>query len=279
MKILILGGNGFIGSAVLKRLSELGHEVTGLGRNLDAAERRFAGIRFVRADLAEMSTPEGWAALIGRHEVIVNCAGALQDGLRDDLAAVQQRAMLALIAAAETAGNRLIVQISARTDGAARDLPFLATKRQADEALKSSGVDHVILRPGLVVGRNAHGGTALIRALASFPFAIPAVHGKSAVAAVALDDVVEAAVRAIDGWLSPGSDVELAHPEHLTLDAVLEKHRTWLGLKPAPVLSMPAWLAVADALDRDGGDGRRRRAQRCSQHNALRAVLAGPDAV
>lgn len=272
MKILILGGNGFIGSAVLRRLSDLGHDVTGLGRNLEAAERRFAGVRFVRADLAKMQTPADWADLVSSNEVVVNCAGALQDGLSDDLAAVQERAMLALYAAAKDTGSRLIVQVSAHTDGGAEALPFLATKRHADAALKSCGVDHVILRPALVVGRNAHGGTALLRALASFPFAIPAIHSQSLVATVALDDVVEAVVRAVDGRLVPGSDIELACPEHLTLDTVLLKHRNWLGLSPAPVLEMPVWLAtpvtaLADAAGRLGW--------RSPMRSTAMAVMAG----
>ena len=116
--------------------------------------------------------------------MVVNCAGALQDGLSDDLAATQADAMLALYAAAGQSSRPLIVQISARTAGAAGDLPFLATKRRADEALAASGLPHVILRPALVLGRNAHGGSALLRALAAFPFVLPLVHAESPVETV-----------------------------------------------------------------------------------------------
>jgi len=243
MDILILGGTGFIGAAILMRLAAEGHRVTGLGRSTQHAANRFPGARFVRADLATMSTAADWADLVASHAIIVNCAGALQDGLSDDLAAVQEHAMLALYQAARTAGGRRIVQISARLDGGAAELPFLATKRRADEALKASGLDHVILRPALVIGRNAHGGTALVRALASFPFFIPAIHSGSPVAIVALDDVAEAVVRAVDGRFEAGSDIELAAPGSLTLGEVLSLHRGWLGLAPAPVIAMPAVLA------------------------------------
>lgn len=243
MDILILGGTGFIGAAILMRLAAEGHRVTGLGRDTKHAGNRFPGARFVRADIAKMSTAHDWAELVAGHAVIVNCAGALQDGLSDDLAAVQERAMLALYDAAGAAGGRRIVQISARTDGAAAQTPFLATKRRADAALKASGLDHVILRPALVVGRNAHGGTALVRALASFPFFIPAIHSDSPVAIVALDDVAEAVTRAVDGRLEPGSDIELAAPGSLKLGEVLSLHRGWLGLARAPVVAIPAGLA------------------------------------
>ena len=221
MDILILGGNGFIGAAILQKLLAEGHRVTGLGRDINSAASRFPGAIFERADLSQMTAPENWAKLVADHEIIVNCAGALQDGLRDDLAAVQERAMQALYAAARAAGGRRIVQISARTDGGAASLPFLATKRRADEALQASGLDQIILRPALVVGRNAYGGTALIRALASFPFFMPAIHSDNPVATVALDDVVEAVAMAVDGQLASGSDIELAAPGDMTLKDVL----------------------------------------------------------
>lgn len=243
MTILILGGNGFIGSAVLGRLAAEGHNVTGLGRNIRRAQLRYPQAEWLEADLSTMTSAEDWVSLVAGHEVVVNCAGALQDGLSDDLAAVQERAMLALQQAARSAAGRLIVQISARTDGPAADLPFLATKRRADEALKHSGVDHVILRPALVVGRNAHGGTALIRALAGFPRVMPVMHADSPVSTVALDDVGEAVVRAVDGRLPPGSDLALASDETHSLSEVLTLHRRWLGLPDASLRRIPAIFA------------------------------------
>lgn len=272
MNILILGGNGFIGAAVLQRLASDGHQVTGLGRSTQSAARRFPGARFVRADLAALSTAGDWAGLIKTHQIIINCAGALQDGLRDDLAAVQERAMLALYSAAKSAGGRLIVQISARTDGGAEALPFLATKRRADQALQASGIDHVILRPALVAGRNAYGGTALLRALASFPVCIPALHADSPVATVALDDVVEAVARAVDGRLEPGRDLDLAASGNHTLGEVLALHRRWLGLSSAKVVTIPAYAArpvtaLADFAGRLGW--------RSPMRSTAMAVMAG----
>ncbi|SEI07295.1 NAD(P)H-binding [Rhizobium tibeticum] len=139
MNILILGATGFIGSATAARLLADGHRVTGLGRNPSRARLKLPDIKWIAADLSKMLHAEDWSAVIEGHDAVVNCAGALQDGLADELAATQHKAMLALYAAAQQA-RPLIVQISARTNGAAGDLPFLTTKRQADEALAASGL-------------------------------------------------------------------------------------------------------------------------------------------
>lgn len=54
MNVLVTGATGFLGKRLAKRLAEDGHEVVGLGRNLDAGRWLEAnGIRFVAADLAD----------------------------------------------------------------------------------------------------------------------------------------------------------------------------------------------------------------------------------
>ncbi|RUU29241.1 SDR family oxidoreductase [Mesorhizobium sp. M6A.T.Ce.TU.016.01.1.1] len=242
MNILILGATGFIGSAVARKLADEGHQVTGLGRDIARASLKMPFVRWLKADLAGMTQGVSWQHVLDEQQVVVNCAGALQDGLSDDLSATQERAMLALYEAARDQ-RLLIIQISAETETADRDIPFLSTKRRADTALVASGVRHVILRPALVLGRNAHGGSALLRALAAFPMVIPLVYAESFVTTVALDDVASAVSAAIQGTLPAGSDVALGSDERLTLRELVLLHRSWLGLPAVPVISMPPAVA------------------------------------
>ncbi len=253
MKILILGATGFIGSAILQRLAADGHQITGLGRDPDKARSKWPSARWEKADLAQLSAA-AWRLLVEEQDVIVNCAGALQDGLADDLAATQEKAMLSLYEAAKAVGGRRIVQISARTDGVASGLPFLATKRRADEALAASGLPFVILRPALVIGRNAHGGTALLRSLSSFPGLLPLIHAESPVETVSLDDVATAVSLVVDGTIPAGSDLDLAAEQTMTLSDLVQHHRTWLGLPAARVIALPPPLTrpVAWAADLAG---------------------------
>ncbi|MCV3764527.1 SDR family oxidoreductase [Rhizobium sp. TRM95796] len=243
MNILVLGATGFIGSAVANRLLADGHSVTGLGRDLSRARRLNQNINWLKVDLSRMTQASDWTAILADVDMVVNCAGALQDGLRDDLAAVQTAAMIALYAAAEPAHIRRIVQISAETGGGAADTAFLSTKRQADDALKASPLDWVILRPSLVVGRNAYGGTALLRGLAALPFILPLVHADRCMATVALDDVAEAISRAVAGKIAAGSDFALTGPERMRLADLVATHRRWLGLGDAPVIALPDSVA------------------------------------
>ncbi len=252
MNILILGATGFIGSHIAAKLAAEGHAVTGLGRDTTRLAARMPQISWVRADLGKLLIAESWKDLLAQQDVVVNCAGALQDGLSDNLKAVQIRAQLAMQDAAKAAGIKLIIQISADTSGPSGDTEFLATKRAADEALATSGLPFVILRPALVIGRNAFGGTALLRALAAFPLMLPLVHANSPVSTVTLDDVAQTVSRAVSGEISSGSDLTLATSDGTLMDVVAE-HRAWLGLPPARIISLPAFAAapvsaIADAL-------------------------------
>jgi hypothetical protein len=173
---------------------------------------------------------------------MVVCAGALQDGFSDDLAASQADAMLALYTAAKRSDVPLIVQISANTDARVADLPFLATKRRADDALASSGLPDVILRPALVVGRNSHGRSALLRALASMPFGLPLIHSQSPVE-TRYQRCRCSRQRSSLRRNSTGKDIALASSETLMLCEIVKLHRQWLGLPHTPVIPIPAALA------------------------------------
>jgi uncharacterized protein YbjT (DUF2867 family) len=239
MRVLILGGSGFIGTAVASLLARRGHSVVALARPNAVRRGTYPGVEWMAADIARLSSPSDWRPLITGVEAVVNCAGALQDGSRDDVAAVQFRAMTALY----EAGPRLVVQISARTDGPAADTTFLSTKRQADAALVASGIAFVILRPAVVVGRNAHGGSALLRALAAFPLITPLAHGNSRMQFVALDDIAQAVLDVLEGAIPPGSDIDLAAEGTATLAEAVATHRRWLGLPPVRTVNIPGFAA------------------------------------
>ncbi len=128
-----------------------------------------------------------------------------------------------------------IVQISAARSLAGSNTEFMETKLKADLTLARSGVDHVILRPALVLGRNAHGGSALLRALAVMPFVMPLAYPESLVETVSLDRLARTAASAVCRRNANGADIDLID-SRTTLKALVAAHRKWLGLPPAPVI-------------------------------------------
>jgi uncharacterized protein YbjT (DUF2867 family) len=163
---------------------------------------------------------------------------------------------LALWRACEAAGVRRIIQVSALGVDRGGTTDFSRTKNEGDEALAASGLDWIILRPSVVVGRPAYGGSALFRGLASLPvFPIPAEAGL--VDVVQLDDVAETVARLLPPDAPSRLKLELTGPDRLAFPDIVAAYRRWLGWTPAKTFTAPAGLmAIAyragDALARLG---------------------------
>jgi len=253
MRVLVVGGNGLIGSYLVARLHADGHDVVALGRNLDAARRRMPWADWIRADLRRMRAACDWTNAIEGVDAVVNCAGALQDSPQDDLAAVHVEAATALYEACELASVRRVVLISAAGAAPGRATRFNDTKLAGEAALRRTGLEWLILRPGLVLAPAAYGGTALLRGLAALPGVLAMAYPLSPVQVVSIDDVAEAVARALLPTTRPSQALDLLSPEVTSLRQILLGLRAWLGLKPAPVVAAPEWLAnvagrIADGL-------------------------------
>ena len=242
MHILVTGATGLIGSAVIARLLGEGHAVTGIARRVGRARQRSPQCRWVALDIAMAVSPESWMPLLDGIGAVVNCAGALQDGPSDCLAGVHERGMAALFAACEQAGVRRVVQISAI--GVDRETPtaFSATKRRGDEALMAHDLDWVILRPSIVIGRAAFGGSALFRGLAALPV-LPVIPGTGPLQTVQLDDLVRTVLFFLAQDAPSRLALEVTAPPSLSFTQIVGHYRRWLGWRAARLVPMPNLLA------------------------------------
>ena len=239
--MLLLGASGLIGSTVAARLRGEGHEVVGVARTVDSAARRVPVARWLELDLKDLLRPEDWLPHLAGVEAVVNCAGVLQDSLRDSVARVHRDAPAALWQACEQTGVARVVQVSAIGVDRGGLTAFSRTKQQGDAALAESRLDWVILRPSVVVGVPAYGGTALFRGLAALPF-VPRIADAGPIDVVQLDDVAETVA-----WsLRPGAPsrvaLELVGPERLAFPEIIAAYRRWLGWRPAREIPVPAFL-------------------------------------
>jgi uncharacterized protein YbjT (DUF2867 family) len=247
LRVLVLGGYGLIGLAASKRLICDNHTVTGLGRSANKGKAFLRTAEWLEADISKLTQHQDWLPYLVDIDAVVNASGALQNGLKDNVAAVQVEAITALIEACEKTAIQVFVQISAPGADENADTQFYRTKGKADSVLMASSLQWTILRPGLVIAPHAYGGTSLIRILAAFPIIQPIIMADTPIQTVSIDDVAEAVSLAVNGDL-PCEDIDLVEAHSRRLAELVTGVRAWLGFaKPKMVLEIPYWVGQASA--------------------------------
>ena len=90
MRVLVLGANGFVGSAIVGALIQAGIEVRAFVRDPDKVTRRFPQIEAIRVDLrdAAVRVPAYWHPALDQVDAVINAAGVLQPRREDDAWAI-----------------------------------------------------------------------------------------------------------------------------------------------------------------------------------------------
>src|SRR5690606_19458700 len=239
MKVLVVGANGLIGTAVCARLVEEGHTIVGAGRGSPVNLPLFND--WISVDFTRASRRD-WLAHLPGADAVVNCVGVLQDNPRADTKAAHFRGPVELFAACETAGVRRVVHFSAIGVERHQASAFSTTKLAGDEALMKLSLGWVILRPSVVLGSSAFGASALFRGLAALPW-LPVMPDSGPLQVVDIDDVTAT----VSFFLKPDAPsrviVDLAGPAPLPMAEVIAAHRRWLGWRPARMTTLPRWAS------------------------------------
>jgi uncharacterized protein YbjT (DUF2867 family) len=150
MEILVAGGHGQVALRLLRQLAAKGDRPRGMIRNpAHAADLEAVGAEPVICDL-EHDDPRPF---VGAAQAIVFAAGAGPGSGPERKRTVDYGAAVKLIDAARELGVARYVIVSSM---GTRDIehaadgmrPYLEAKRDADDALRASGLDWTIVRPG-----------------------------------------------------------------------------------------------------------------------------------
>ena len=271
MRVLITGVTGFIGASLARACEAAGHSVLGVARRPGAGR--------VVLDYRDAPPAEAWLPHLGGVDAVINAVGVLRESGRQSFDALHVRAPTALFRACERAGVRRVIQVSALGADEGAVSRYHQSKKTADDALRATDLDWVILQPSLVFGLDGASSRLFLKQ-ASLPLVPLVGAGRQHVQPVHVDDVCAVVLRLLgDGPAparvapaSPGqASPEQTEPEQsgpgragvarvtlavvgprtLSLREWLSILRRGLGLPPARFLRVP--LALVRAAARVGG--------------------------
>ena len=161
MKVLVLGGCGFIGRNIVAKLQAQGVQVV-IGSRKKSIDNSMLQIK-----LQTMLQADDWLTIMNGFDVVVNSVGILRERKGESYANIHALAVESLADACAQTGVKLI-HISAIGLSATAKSGFITSKYWGEQAILASGAKALIIRPSLLDGEGGF-GAKWFRRVAAWP--------------------------------------------------------------------------------------------------------------
>ncbi|MCW8925259.1 MAG: complex I NDUFA9 subunit family protein [Xanthomonadales bacterium] len=246
MRIVLLGGSGFLGRYVLRALTDDGHHCEVLTRN--AAHRStlnlLPGVHLVQADVYDK---EALANQFSGADAVISMAGILNESGRGGKGFHKAHVELvrSVIDACHAAGVSRLLHVSALNAGEGSS-HYLQSKGQAEDLLLAADDLNVsIFQPSVIFGRGDeffNRFAMMLRLAPVMPLACP----NARLQPVYAGDVATAIAAALDDPMTWGKRFELAGPLSYSLKELVKWTADTIGAR-CVIVGLPRPLSAAMA--------------------------------
>jgi NADH dehydrogenase len=247
--ILITGSTGFIGRALVRQLSSIGHPVRALIRPSPRTPRLPKGVP-VEVAVVSLADKRGLRATLRDVNAIIHLASAENQGSRGNLLTADIQGTENLVEAAADAGVDRIVYLSHIGASRASAYPAFKAKGIAEEHIRNGKVPYTILRTSLVYGVEDHFTNNLSRLIRSSfgVFPIPS-GGRTVVQPVWVEDLATCILWSLENEDTLNKVYELGGSEFFTLQQIVEnimettrRKRFLVSLSPITLRALTVFL-------------------------------------
>jgi uncharacterized protein YbjT (DUF2867 family) len=242
--ILVAGGSGFIGAAVVRKLVSQGKEIAVMTAHPDRSRARIEGMGAGVVPGDVLDPPSLDRAMEGAEAVVQALTFPTfpveKPRKRYTFEEFEHLGTARLVSAAAKAGAGRYVYSSG--SGAAADSPkvWYRAKWFGEEAIRAAGISHTIIRPSWVYGPEDRALNKFVAFHRWLPFVPVIGDGSQRLQPVFVEDVADAVAQAAT-TAGPAGTFEIGGPEVLTMNEVLGTMMEVRG-KVKPLVHFPAFL-------------------------------------
>jgi uncharacterized protein YbjT (DUF2867 family) len=236
-RLFLTGASGFIGRHLVPQLLGAHDSVSALAHDSPVET---PGVNVVRGRLLEPAT---WRSALDGIDTIVHLAAAVGKADRATFFRINTDGTKLLLDEAEKAGVRRFLFISSIAAGYT-DTAFYHyahSKQAAEEAVRSSSLASLIIRPTIVLGRGSSIGQRF-RSLGAAPIVPVFGDGRARIQPVHVDDLAAIIVSRLSGDAFGGRTVEAGGPDTLTMEEMLRRIHRSIHAKDARVVHLPVGM-------------------------------------
>jgi uncharacterized protein YbjT (DUF2867 family) len=243
-RIVILGGTGFVGSYLVPRLVEDGHQLTLLSRNRES-RRAMAVLPRVAIRSADVYDDAVLRKQLEGADAVINLIGILNPQRHHTFQRAYIDLTKRLIEACKATGVKRLHQMSSLKAGQGLS-QYLKARGEVETLVKASPLNWTIYQPSVIFGDGDGLVTRFAALLRKMPV-LPLARASSRMAPTYVGDVAEAIARCVaDDKLSTRRSFELYGPQVLTLGDIVRTIRDAAGLRTA-IIPLPDSLGRVQA--------------------------------
>jgi NADH dehydrogenase len=222
--ILVMGGTGFIGSAVVKELLRRGEQVAAFGRDSDKMRRRLG--TSVDAREGDVRDPASLTEAMRAIDTVINAVqfpGSPIENRRKGwtFEEIDLKGTRHQVDAAKLAGVRRFVYVSGVGAAKESDRHWFRYKWEAEQYVQRSGLRWSIVRPTWVYGPEDVSLNRFLGFARALPFVPMFGSGTQEMQPVFIDDVARVIADAALRPEAAGQVFELGGPEVMTMNEVI----------------------------------------------------------
>jgi len=234
MKLFITGGTGFVGSYVVDDLERDNHIILPV-RDISKIGKKTENVKVIPFD-------ENISALIQEHkpEIVINLLGILNEDKKKGITfqKVHVEFVEQIVNGSVKTGVKKIIHMSALGADINSKSMYARTKAEGENLVINSGIDYLILRPSIILGK----GQKLFQDLKKFSKMTPIIFAPEGnVQPVHIEDVVDLIRKGVEDEKLKNMIVELCGNRIVSYRELFEFALSFIGKKRV-VIQMPSFF-------------------------------------